>query len=125
MALVVWRMSLTPQPAGLLTERMVMEDKMDEELKSKWLAALRGGSFKQATGRLRRDDAYCCLGVLCMVADLPIEKEGVHLDMDGAEGYRPIEALLKSDLRTLRTLYRMNDDGSSFEAIADYIEKAL
>ncbi len=45
---------------------------MNEEVKTKWLAALRGEleesegkPFVQATQRLRDGDTYCCLGVLC------------------------------------------------------------
>lgn len=46
---------------------------MDAELKTKWVAALRSGEFRQATGKLRDGDpegdgyAFCCLGVLCVV----------------------------------------------------------
>lgn len=30
-----------------------------------WAKELRGGKYKQAQGRLRRDDRFCCLGVAC------------------------------------------------------------
>lgn len=38
---------------------------MKPEIKEKWIAALRSGEFKQTQKRLRKDDTYCCLGVLC------------------------------------------------------------
>ncbi len=39
---------------------------MKEEISKKWVAALRGGEYKQGTGALRRtDNSFCCLGVLC------------------------------------------------------------
>ena len=38
---------------------------MNKEVKRAWVEALRSGKYKQATGRLRRVDGYCCLGVLC------------------------------------------------------------
>jgi hypothetical protein len=38
---------------------------MNPTIKAKWVAALRGGQYKQTAGRLRHLDAYCCLGVLC------------------------------------------------------------
>lgn len=38
---------------------------MNQEVKAKWLAALRSGQYKQGPGYLRRNDQFCCLGVLC------------------------------------------------------------
>lgn len=50
-------------------------DKMNPEVKVLWLAALRGGSYKQAAGHLRKTrgpvdnaEGFCCLGVLCDIA---------------------------------------------------------
>lgn len=52
-------------------------DPMKPEIKAQWLAALRSGQYTQATGVLHetgpRGDSYCCLGVLCDLA----EKAGV------------------------------------------------
>lgn len=42
---------------------------MDSSLKQKWVRALRSGKYKQATGALRNEDGFCCLGVLCDVYD--------------------------------------------------------
>jgi hypothetical protein len=47
---------------------------MNAEIKARWLAALRSGKFKQGRYRLRKNDHYCCLGVLCEV---------VHEDVGG------------------------------------------
>ena len=38
---------------------------MNQQIKQLWVNALRSGEYKQATGRLRKNDGYCCLGVLC------------------------------------------------------------
>lgn len=38
---------------------------MNEDIKRRWVAALRSGKYKQGKDWLRRDDEYCCLGVLC------------------------------------------------------------
>lgn len=101
---------------------------MDPEIKKKWIEALRSGRYTQAKGRLRRGDAFCCLGVL-------------H-DCDGGEwdplGYvtRPAGRpdgwrLYDGDSRGLDgeaqdTLVRMNDDAdASFDEIADWIEANL
>lgn len=40
---------------------------MNEEIKQKWVAALRSGEYEQGTEFLNRDDTFCCLGVLCDV----------------------------------------------------------
>lgn len=50
---------------------------MDTAIKTKWLAALRSGEYKQARGSLEEvvedGSCFCCLGVLC---DLAV-KEGI------------------------------------------------
>lgn len=46
---------------------------MDQEIKDRWLEALRSGEYEQGTGYLSVDGKFCCLGVLCDLA----EKEGV------------------------------------------------
>lgn len=46
-----------------------MTKTLKEDVKEKWLAALRSEEYEQCTGRLRIRDTnqYCCLGVLCDV----------------------------------------------------------
>jgi hypothetical protein len=39
--------------------------RMDPEVKAVWLTDLRSGEYQQTTARLRDQDGYCCLGVLC------------------------------------------------------------
>ena len=41
---------------------------MKPEIKQRWVAALRSGHYKQGPSALRRDDRFCCLGVLCDLA---------------------------------------------------------
>lgn len=36
--------------------------------RAEWVAALRSGEYQQTTGRLRRGENFCCLGVACEVA---------------------------------------------------------
>jgi hypothetical protein len=38
---------------------------MNSQVKEKWIAALRSGEYAQASERLRSNDGFCCLGVLC------------------------------------------------------------
>lgn len=42
---------------------------MNQELKAKWLEALRSGRYQQAKGALRHEGSYCCIGVLCDIVD--------------------------------------------------------
>jgi hypothetical protein len=114
---------------------------MDQELKAKWIAALRSGNYTQARETLRSDDrGYCCLGVLLEVSCLG-EWEGSCYRLRNADDeYSPT---IESDLGSRReqfglsreqhnTLVHMNDgdkawtgNPQSFDAIADYIEKNL
>lgn len=42
---------------------------MNQEIKARWVDALRSGDYEQGTGTLRnRDDKFCCLGVLMDLA---------------------------------------------------------
>ena len=41
---------------------------MHQEVKQQWVTALRSGEYAQGNGHLRKDDEYCCLGVLCDIA---------------------------------------------------------
>jgi hypothetical protein len=38
---------------------------MNQEIKEKWIAALRSGEYNQTTGKLKTSSGYCCAGVLC------------------------------------------------------------
>lgn len=60
----------------------------NKEVIRKWVDALRSGKYKQGKGYLHKDDCFCCLGVLCDLA----EKEGLisHAvsDRTGWDGYQ-------------------------------------
>lgn len=48
---------------------MTEQIKFTQELKDKWLTALRSGEYSQTTGTLRDENGMCCLGVLCDIID--------------------------------------------------------
>jgi hypothetical protein len=126
---------------------------MNPDVKAKWLAALRSGRFKQATGALRRnltvdgrnlpvDYAYCCLGVLCEIAVKegvipPADPEGFYdeesmtlpirvREWAGINGYNPsIPYRRDPDGKAISSLAEANDKGYSFNQIADLIEEHL
>lgn len=54
-----------------------MTDPNKERLRL-WTDALRSGKYQQATGKLKGDEGYCCLGVACMVA----VENGLSLDLE-------------------------------------------
>lgn len=102
---------------------------MDPTLKSKWIAALRSGQFKQGMRTLHdtENEAFCCLGVLGCVTGMTIEQ------MEGWALLPTSRAapIFGSDEGTVQLkLSHMNDGDNgdnrlSFEEIADWIEKYL
>lgn len=41
---------------------------MNQDVKGLWTEALESGEYPQTKNRLKDDDGYCCLGVLCELA---------------------------------------------------------
>lgn len=105
---------------------------MKAELKQKWVEVLRSGNYKQTNGWLRDDAGYCCLGVLCDIVDSEgwgeIDSIGVIpyiYNVFEADELLPDEMIeeINLDRNVMCTLAGMNDNGDSFEQIADYIEE--
>lgn len=126
---------------------------MDKDLKDRWVTALRSGDYVQGQGSLRVEDAdgavsYCCLGVLCRVAQQELVEAGLtvkvndrgRLTVDGATGTltdavadlfgMPNGTGALNDMPTDEKgrrpeLTSLNDNGSTFDQLADLIEYAL
>ena len=128
---------------------------MNKEIKEKWLTALRSGSYKQGQGslhtkNLKGESKFCCLGVLVDQIKDPDKgqawEDGLKPMSPSSEATVPFitgntkenyEERLHCDLSEEMTrqvglndystakLIRMNDTGSSFEEIADHIERVL
>lgn len=111
---------------------------MNENAK-KWVEALRSGEYQQTQGTLRnmrRGDSYCCLGVACEIYRKEFGGEWLDLDEDGWPYFLDRSANLPDDVQGwlgLKTstgsfgdgdasLAGRNDDGASFDEIADLIE---
>jgi hypothetical protein len=100
---------------------------MNKDLKQKWLAALRGGQYRQAMHTLRRTDgggvSYCCLGVLCCVSGefRPGDPRLEQASLLSAEALH----LVGGDRNINDHLSQLNDGGRSFSEIADFIERRL
>lgn len=111
----------------------------DSEVKRKWIEALRSGKYDQGHGTLRRKNTFCCLGVQLDIAGCRWEKVTqetmddviyipyvnlTHVSGQGFWSYDYMEEIGLSS-EEMRQLANMNDIGSSFNEIADYIEKNL
>lgn len=127
---------------------------MDVQLKEQWVNALRSGDYGQSQKILRDpedENAYCCLGVLCDLIDPdgwsyhekfgwywhdpetgaardtylpPSTAERVFGDRYGAK----IPMNYKGDTKLVEVEVAgaiLNDNGSTFEEIADWIEENL
>jgi hypothetical protein len=107
---------------------------MKETIKQQWIQALRSNEYTQAVGNLRTDKGYCCLGVLC---DLYAKETGYEwicfhqvllppevMEWAGLSNTDPhyVVADEETGERNI-TLSRVNDEGSSFEDIAQLIEE--
>ena len=116
------------------------DQKMDPELKAKWLKALRSGRYKQGRGALRdENNCYCCLGVLGDIFDPSKWSTYADNQVSGCDtavySYGTEVEMLRSEmLRGLgiedgTILASMNDgeDGppQDFLAIAEWIERNL
>lgn len=96
---------------------------MNAQLKAKWVEALRSGKFKQGSGWLERNEAYCCLGVLCAIQD---DEWKLHWTNDSMYTESLPDYLNAGLAETDRhELAGMNDGGKPFSEIADFIEKNL
>jgi hypothetical protein len=118
---------------------------MDKELKAKWVAALRSGDYKQGHTTLRAKvkdapDRFCCLGVLCDVAEpegwtahysgAPEAETGEYAWPEHTYGTTELyedaldECLLTENQQS--KLIQLNDVfKETFDKIADHIEAVL
>jgi hypothetical protein len=116
---------------------------MKEDIKARWLTALRDPAARQVAGRLGTvDGRRCCLGVLCDIAveDGVIDPPGIVprpetapnvLTYAGNTSVLPPEVVAWAELENEspmvegEALATMNDDGVRFPAIAAEIERVL
>lgn len=112
---------------------------MNKRIKKMWIKALRSGEYKQGKGYLRQDGEYCCLGVLCDLHRKLKKKKrwkadssGTFFMYDGDCSLLPTSVInwagLEDDdpkLSKNKHAAALNDEGRSFNYIADRIEKYL
>ena len=109
---------------------------MRVEVKREWLERLRSGEYEQIQGRLRSDDGYCCMGVLCEIIDPNKWQTRDNLDWEWGYGGTKIPESVLYEIGLTEGIQRVllkRNDGSrtdgvrehTFLEIADYIEKNL
>ena len=109
---------------------------MNQDIKTRWIAALRSGKYKQGRDGLKNDDGtFCCLGVLCEVMGIIPDGD----QYEGEDAFLPKsimeatgltnDASLADDVAfrdsARYSLVELNDAGADFNFIADVIEKQL
>jgi hypothetical protein len=94
-----------------------------------WIALLRGGTYKQGRQKLRtRDNCFCCMGVLGDMDNPEWRADADTFELNNfSRCYLSDEQLSKYGLcRTDQAvLTDMNDQGDSFDTIADRIERVI
>lgn len=91
---------------------------MDAKLKEEWVKALRSGEYRQGRTYFDRYGKFCCLGVLCKVADQPTE-------IGTTDNWAFVEDQIKDSGKVTRLIYLNDDHKAPFPQIADYIEANL
>ena len=112
---------------------------MNKTNKKRWVKALRSGEYTQAENQLclvdsDRSESFCCLGVAYDVLydgdwELDGNSYGIRFDSDGESSieWRTLPQVILDKIGLTHEdeakLAEMNDEGMTFEQIADYIEK--
>lgn len=94
-----------------------------------WVTALRSGDYKQGKNVLETlDGKFCCLGVLAKIKG-KLNNRAFYGSVTALKTYHGGYCYLSaSDLGndlTQETLMEMNDNGITFDKIADFIEEHM
>ena len=97
------------------------------ENRRRWVEALRSGDYKQGWHVLRHSNLFCCLGVACDIADgewdkVDGEEDAWEFDNETYTLSPRMRAELGLTAEQVQQLITLNDNGDSFEEIADHIE---
>jgi len=99
---------------------------MKQEIKQRWIDALRSGEYPQTMGKLRDEGGYCCLGVLC---ELAVEDGIIAPPTQAAQGwwtYGSQVDLLPSGVMDWAGLYDPNPSITVFKEVEDsYFDEEL
>ena len=108
---------------------------MNQQVKEKWLSALRSGHYKQTQNYLYADNGFCCLGVLCDLygkehnVEWNFDEDGNYYRFQDETGSLPLSVIEWAGVGSHNpsipgtSLVELNDTGSTFNQIADFIEE--
>ena len=105
---------------------------MKEEIKDRWVEALRSGEYKQGKKALKMDGNFCCLGVLCDLHAKEVGGDWEDLQNRRAQRYfgciglPPYEVQYWAETKhsSGKEIANLNDvQNYTFEQIADWIER--
>jgi hypothetical protein len=102
----------------------------------KVLVALRSGEYTKTTGALQDKRGYCCLGVMCPVYEKETGEDVLRYKDDFIDGgnltrHSQVKewvglthpcGLFRDEHKGVWSLAGLNDNGSPFTEIADFIE---
>jgi hypothetical protein len=104
-------------------------EKLPEDFKQRWIAALRSGEYKQGADIMynKRTDCYCCLGVASAICGVSKELMEVGYFYPTTTNVpKEFPSLILTNTKIRDRLITMNDtDEKSFSEIADWIEANL
>lgn len=92
---------------------------MDQEIKWRWIKALRSGHYRQGEGMLYENGSYCCLGVLCDVQSNTWRNNIYRFNTSQI----PKEFRAGLTNEDCLTFAGMNDNGVDFQNISKTIEE--
>jgi len=110
---------------------------MNEQVKQKWLSALRSGDYQQTKNYLHTDNGFCCLGVLCDLygkehnVEWELADDGNNYEFQDYPSFLPLPVVEWAGVESYcpsipgTSLVTLNDMGSTFNEIADWIEEHL
>jgi hypothetical protein len=103
---------------------------VQEEIKAKWVAALRSGDYKQTKYEFFDGECHCAIGVLLDISgagrwDAFLPNFGIyHFVLEGS--FKQLFDAMKIDPVDRANVMRMNDSRDrSFAESADYVEREL
>lgn len=102
--------------------------RIPKELGEKWTSALESGDFMQTTGVLKRDNKYCCLGVLgCILnADQSLLEDNHSLVIEDFIDGLPEELHCRNNFTNndiIFILSHLNDNYHGFIDISNWIKE--
>lgn len=99
-------------------------EKLSEENQLKWIEALESGKYPKTVGQLKKDNGYCCLGVLACVLGKELDDDGKNIKSGDAYG-----GGLGLEYRLVKKLVVLNDEiftnDTTFEELIPELKKVL